>query len=84
MGRKTASGQVFRQNKKTAAHPTLPFGTKVSVENNFNSKKVTVRINDRGPFVPGRIIDLSKKAARKIGMLQQGVASVTLKYRPSK
>ena len=84
VGRKTASGQVFRQNKKTAAHPTLPFGTKVSVENNFNSKKVTVRINDRGPFVPGRIIDLSKKAARKIGILQQGVASVTLKYKPSK
>ena len=84
VGRKTASGQVFRQNKRTAAHPSLPFGTKVTVENKSNGKKVRVRINDRGPFVAGRIIDLSKKAARKIGMVQQGVAPVTLKYKHSK
>lgn len=80
-GRKTASGAIFRQNKRTAASKTLPFGTKVKVVNVDNGKTVRVRINDRGPFVAGRIIDLSKKAARKLGMLQQGVANVEIKYK---
>lgn len=80
-GRKTASGAVFKQNKRTAAHKTLPFGTKVKVINLSNGKKVKVRINDRGPFVEGRIIDLSKKAAKKIGMINAGVVEVKVKYK---
>ena len=81
-GRKTASGTIFKQNKRTAAHKTLPFGTKVRVKNIDNGRTVRVRITDRGPFVQGRMIDLSKKAARKIGMLQLGVANVEIKYKP--
>ena|SRR6478609_5806036 len=80
-GRQTASGAIFSQNKLTAAHRTLPFGTKVKVTNIGNGKTVKVTINDRGPFVQGRTIDLSKRAAQKIGMLQQGVAQVQLKYK---
>lgn len=80
-GRKTANGQTFRNSKRTAAHKTLPFGTKVTVTNIRNGKSVTVRVNDRGPFVAGRIIDLSKKAARKIDMVQEGVGDVKIRYR---
>ncbi|HCL04846.1 MAG TPA: septal ring lytic transglycosylase RlpA family lipoprotein [Chitinophagaceae bacterium] len=80
-GRKTANGETFNKNKLTAAHKTLPFGTVVKVKNLSNGQTVKVRINDRGPFVRGRIIDLSEKAAKKINMRQQGVAEVTLKYR---
>ncbi|WP_242692306.1 septal ring lytic transglycosylase RlpA family protein [Aridibaculum aurantiacum] len=80
-GRPTASGEIFRQSKRTAAHRTLPFGTRVIVVNQSNGKRVKVRINDRGPFVSGRIIDLSRKAARKLGMIQQGVVPVEIKYR---
>ncbi len=80
-GRKTASGDIFRQNKKTAAHKTLPFGTKVKVTNLANGKTVKVRVNDRGPFVAGRIIDLSKKAARKLNMVNAGVANVKISYK---
>ncbi len=80
-GRKTASGAVFRQRKRTAAHRTLPFGTRLKVKNLDNGKTVRVRVNDRGPFVQGRMIDLSKKAARKLGMLQQGTANVEIKYK---
>ncbi|TKK66582.1 septal ring lytic transglycosylase RlpA family protein [Ilyomonas limi] len=83
-GRKTASGAVFRQNKLTAAHRTLPFGTKVKVKNLSNGQTVKVVINDRGPFVQGRTIDLSKKAAQKLGILRQGVAPVILKYKKKK
>src|SRR3954466_1078867 len=83
-GRKTASGAVFRQNKLTAAHRTLPFGTRVKVKNLSNGKTVKVTVNDRGPFVQGRTIDLSKKAAKKIGMLQKGVAQVQIRYRKKK
>lgn len=64
----------------TAAHKTLPFGTKVKVKNLRNGHTVKVRINDRGPFVRGRVIDLSKKAARKLGMIRDGVVPVELKY----
>jgi rare lipoprotein A len=83
-GRKTSNGEVFRQRKRTAAHKTLPFGTKVKVKNLKNGKTVTVRINDRGPFVEGRIIDLSKKAARKLGMVNDGVVQVEIKYKKAK
>jgi rare lipoprotein A len=77
-GQQTASGARFNPNAMTAAHKTLPFGTKVLVTNRRNGKSVVVTINDRGPFVKGRIIDLSKGAAAKIGMLGSGVAPVTV------
>lgn len=80
-GRRTASGDIFRQRRMTAAHKTLPFGTKVKVTNLSNGRTIKVRINDRGPFVAGRIIDLSKKAARKLGMLNAGVANVQIRYK---
>lgn len=83
-GRKTASGAVFHQHKKTGAHRTLPFGTKVKVTNVETGKKIKVRINDRGPFVQGRIIDLSRKAAEKIDMIKAGVMQVTIRYKKQK
>jgi rare lipoprotein A len=83
-GRKTASGEVFRQGKMTAAHKTLPFGTKVKVVNLSNGRSVKVTVNDRGPFVAGRIIDVSKKAARKLGMVDAGVANVEIRYKRKK
>ncbi|MCF6401876.1 septal ring lytic transglycosylase RlpA family protein [Chitinophaga filiformis] len=83
-GRKTASGETYRQNGLTAAHRTLPFGTKVKVLNISNGKSVTVRINDRGPFSQGRVIDLSKKAAKRIGIITTGVAVVEIKYKKKK
>lgn len=83
-GRKTASGSIFRQSKRTAAHKTLPFGTRVKVINIKNGRSTKVTINDRGPFIEGRIIDLSKKGARKIGMIQDGVVEVRLRYRKAK
>lgn len=80
-GKKTANGETFNKNKLTAAHKTLPFGTIVKVTNLSNGQSVKVRINDRGPFVKGRIIDLSEKAAKKIDMRTKGVADVRLKYK---
>lgn len=77
-GRKTASGEIFDTTELTAAHKRLPFGTRVKVTNLSNSKTTVVRINDRGPFVEGRIIDLSRAAARQIGMLGHGVAEVRI------
>jgi rare lipoprotein A len=77
-GRRTASGERFDMNAFTAAHPTLPFGTRVLVRNPRNDRAVVVRINDRGPFVPGRIIDLSHAAARALGMLSFGPKVVVL------
>ena len=78
VGRRTSSGQVFSQYRMTAAHKTLPLGTKVRVTDLENHKQVVVTINDRGPFRPGRIIDLTKAAAQKLGMLNSGVADVRL------
>ncbi|SHL91860.1 rare lipoprotein A [Chitinophaga jiangningensis] len=83
-GRKTASGETFHQNAMTAAHPSLPFGTRLKVTNLANGKTVKVRVNDRGPFAKGRIIDLSKKAAKKLGMISTGVATVEIKYKKKK
>lgn len=77
-GRRTANGERFNQNAMTAAHRSLPFGTQVRVTNNNNGRSVVVRINDRGPFIRGRIIDLSRSAASNIGMLGSGVAPVTV------
>ncbi len=77
-GRKTASGEVYHANKKTAAHKTLPFGTMVKVTNLDNNKSVVVRINDRGPFVKGRIIDLSKSAAKQIDGIKAGIMHVKI------
>jgi len=75
-GRKTASGEIYNKQKYTAAHKTLPFGTKVRVVNQRNDRSVVVEINDRGPFVGNRIIDLSQIAARDIGLLSAGVTNV--------
>lgn len=83
-GRKTANGEIFYNNKLTAAHKTLPFGTRVKVTNLRTGQSVKVRVNDRGPFVAGRSIDLSKKAAQKIGMVGEGVGNVQLKYKRKK
>jgi len=77
-GRKTSNGEVFNMYDLTAAHKSLPFNTKVKVTNLSNGKSVVVRINDRGPFVKGREIDLSKAAAVKIGMIKSGTAKVSL------
>ena len=77
-GRLTSSGEVFDTNTMTAAHKLLPFGTLVKVTNLDNGLSAVVKINDRGPFVEGRIIDLSRAAADEIGMLGQGVAPVSL------
>ena len=77
-GRRTASGEVFDMNELTAAHKTLPFGTRVRVENPGTGQAVVVRINDRGPFTPGRVIDLSRAAAERIGIVRAGVARVVL------
>ncbi len=77
-GRLTANGEIFDTFKKTAAHKTLPFGTFVRVTNLTNNRSVVVRINDRGPFVKGRIIDLSRAAADSIGMIGKGITKVRI------
>jgi rare lipoprotein A len=78
VGRTTANGEKYRHNKLTAAHKSLPFGTMVKVKNLDNNKEVVVRINDRGPFVAGRIIDLSKSAAEKLDFVQKGIVNVEI------
>lgn len=75
-GRRSASGERYNQNALTAAHRSLPFGTKVRVTNTRNGRSVVVKINDRGPYIRGRIIDLSAAAARIVGVMQSGVAPV--------
>jgi rare lipoprotein A len=77
-GRRTASGERYDRNAYTAAHRRLPFGTHVQVINLDNENSVDVRINDRGPFVKGRVIDLSYAAAKKLGMLRKGVVKVRI------
>jgi rare lipoprotein A len=77
-GRKTANGEVYDMHAMTAAHRTLPFNIRVRVTNLDNGKKTEVRVNDRGPFVPGRIIDLSRSGAKELGMLGPGTARVLI------
>jgi rare lipoprotein A len=77
-GKKTASGEPFDPDKLTMAHRTLPFGTRVRVTNLQNKRSVEVVVNDRGPFVPGRIADLSEAAARRLGMVADGVVEALL------
>ena len=78
-GRRTASGEIFNMNAPTAAHPTLPFGTWARVTNLENGRSVVLRINDRGPFVRRRIIDVSRRAAQELGFLRQGTARVRVR-----
>ena len=77
-GTQTASGEKFDAHELTAAHPTLPFGTKLRVTDVATGKSVTVRVNDRGPYVPGRVVDVSYSAAQSLGMVGKGVANVKL------
>ena len=77
-GKKTASGEIFNMYAMTAAHQTLPFGSKVRVTHLTTGKTIIVRINDRGPFIKGRIIDLSFEAAKRLKMLNEGVARVEI------
>ena len=78
-GRKTANGERFNQEALTAAHRKLPLGTRISVRNLDNGATVNLRINDRGPYAGGRILDVSKAAARELGMLQSGTATVQIR-----
>ena len=77
-GRQTASGEVFDMNDLTAAHKSLPFGTRLRVTHESNSRSVVVEVNDRGPFIAGRDLDLSYGAAKELGMVEQGVARVKI------
>ena len=77
-GNRTANGEVFRPGTLTAAHRTLPFGTKVRVTNLWNGRSTVVRINDRGPFIGHRVIDLAHGAANKLGLVASGIAQVRL------
>jgi rare lipoprotein A len=82
-GRMTSSGEIYDMNKLTAAHRTLPLGTRVLVTNLDNGRTVEVRINDRGPFRRGRILDLSYEAAKRLGAIGEGVIPVSLRVLPS-
>ncbi|MFM8912869.1 MAG: septal ring lytic transglycosylase RlpA family protein [Flammeovirgaceae bacterium] len=77
-GSPTASGEKYRGSKMTAAHKTLPFGTKIKVTNLANNESVILEVNDRGPFVEGRILDVSKAAAEKLGFFNQGIADIKI------
>jgi len=77
-GRQTANGEIYDRSKISAAHKTLPFGTILKVKNLRNNREIIVRINDRGPFVAGRIIDLSYSAAKELDMIRDGVIDVEL------
>lgn len=77
-GTTTASGEKFDTRELTAAHPSLPFGTRLRVTDVNTGRSVTVRVNDRGPYVPGRIVDVSHSAAAELGMIGKGVTNVRL------
>ncbi|MDB5047849.1 MAG: rare lipoprotein [Fibrobacteres bacterium] len=77
-GRRTASGQIFDKNAMTAAHRSLPFGTKLQVTNLDNGKSVVVVVNDRGPYAANRILDVSPAAARKLGLIGKGTVKATI------
>ena len=78
-GARTANGERFHHDSLTCAHRTYPFGTMLLVKNPANGKEVVVRVKDRGPFIRGRIIDLTQRAARELGIIRQGVAMVEVK-----
>ena len=82
-GGETANGETFDQRAMTAAHPSLPMGTKAKVTNLENGKQVEVRINDRGPYVDDRVIDLSRRAAKKLDMKEDGTAEVKIETKPA-
>lgn len=82
-GRRTATGEIFNQDQLTAASTELPLGTRAIVKNLENGKSVEVRVNDRGPYAEGRVIDLSTAAARRLGMVRDGVAEVRVEAKPS-
>lgn len=84
IGRKTANGEIYKASDVTAAHKTLPFNTRVRVTNLRNGKSVVVRINNRGPYIRGRILDLSLAAARKIQMTKAGVVPIKAEVLPKK
>jgi rare lipoprotein A len=77
-GTQTANGEKFNTHELTAAHRTLPFGTRLRVTNVASGRSVTVRVNDRGPFIPGRVVDVSYSAAETLGMVGEGIAKVRL------
>lgn len=77
-GKKTANGERYDKNKLTAAHRSLPFGTKIKITNVNNKKSTVVRINDRGPWIKGRLLDVSRLAATKLGMVSAGKVSVKM------
>lgn len=79
-GRRTASGERFNPGAMTAAHRSLPFGTKLKVVNEKNGRSVVVRVNDRGPFVGGRVIDVSAKTAKALGFYDDGLSKVKVEY----
>ena len=81
-GKKTASGEIFDDSKLTAAHKTIPLGSKAKVTNLTNGKTVEVKINDRGPFIDGRMVDLSRAAAKALGMIDRGTARVQIDLLP--
>lgn len=83
-GRKTASGERFDNSKYTAAHKKLPFGTEIVIENVLNKKRVTVRINDRGPFTKNRILDVSLQAAKELDFVRQGTATIRIYTKKNK
>jgi rare lipoprotein A len=77
-GSNTANGEQFNSTELTAAHRTLPFGTRLRVTDVATGQSVTVRVNDRGPFIPGRVVDISHSAAEALGMIDRGIAKVKL------
>lgn len=79
-GKRTASGEIFNTHDMTAAHKTLPFGTVVKVVNQRTGEETMVRINDRGPFTRGRIIDLSNASAKQVGIFRSGVGKVCIEW----
>lgn len=81
-GRLTAKGEIFRMHEISAAHRTLPLGTKILVRNIKNGKKIIVRVNDRGPYITGRVLDLSLGAAEKLEMSHEGLAQVEIQVMP--
>jgi rare lipoprotein A len=83
-GKKTATGEIFDQNKMTAASKELPLGSKATVTNEETGKSVDVKINDRGPYVDGRVLDVSKGAAKKLDMIEDGTAPVKIEVDPDK